>query len=48
MTRDSGLSQWLEELGLPCVDTVVTMVPGPALIVEGSARIVGLASQALG
>ena len=48
VTRDSGLSQWLEELGLPCVDTIVTMVPGPAPIVEGSARIVGLASQALG
>ena len=32
VTAESGLSPWLEELGLPCVGTVVTMALGPAPI----------------
>jgi predicted N-acetyltransferase YhbS len=48
VTGESGLSPWLEDLGLPCVGTVVTMALGPAPTPEGPARIAGLASQALG
>ena len=34
---ESGLGPWLEELGLPCVGTVLTMARGPA---DGSAVMV--------
>lgn len=44
----TGLSEWLEEIGLPCVGTVRTMVRGPAPEVDPAARIFTIAAQALG
>jgi len=43
-----GMSRWLEELGLPCVGTVTTMVKGTAPPVGEGPRVFTLAAQALG
>lgn len=43
-----GMSRWLEEMGLPKVATLITMVRGtPPAVLEGP-RVFGLATQALG
>ena len=42
------LSSWLEEVGLPCVGTVKTMVRGPAPEVDPAICSFALAAQALG
>ncbi len=46
--EQSGLSPWLEELGLPCVGRVTTMVRGKALRSSGDAKLFSLISQAMG
>lgn len=46
--EDSGLGPWLEELGLPQVGRVTRMALGPAPEASGTARVFGLAAQALG
>lgn len=43
-----GMSRWLEEMGLPKVGSVTTMVRGTAPAVMDSPRVFGLATQALG
>lgn len=48
ITEESGLSEWLEELGLPKVGTVKTMVLGPAPITDPEVLAYGVAAQALG
>ena len=48
VTDESGLSGWLEELGLPRVGTVRTMVLGSAPDAEPGVRAYALATQALG
>jgi len=48
ITEASGLSGWLEELGLPKVGTVITMVLGTAPVTDPEAHAYGLATQALG
>jgi GNAT superfamily N-acetyltransferase len=45
---ESGLSAWLESLGVPDVGRVTTMARGPAPAREGSAAVFAIASQALG
>lgn len=45
---DSGLSGWLDELGLPCVGRVTRMCRGTPPSREGAARIYSLINQALG
>ena len=44
----SGLSEWLEALGLPRVDNVVTMVRGTPLKQESGFHVFGTVNQALG
>lgn len=44
----SGLSEWLDELGLPKVDQVVTMARGEAPVADPNVKVFGLAAQALG
>lgn len=46
--EETGLSDWLEGLGLPHVNTVTTMVRGPALVTDPDARVFSLTTQALG
>ncbi len=48
VTEESGLSGWLEDLGLPKVGMVKTMVLGAAPITDPEVHAYGLASQALG
>lgn len=48
VSEAGGLSPWLEEMGLPRVGTVTTMVRGPAPQPSGAAVVFGLAAQALG
>lgn len=48
VTEESGLSEWLEELGLPCVGSVRTMVRGPLPTTGDRAKIFAIAGQALG
>jgi predicted N-acetyltransferase YhbS len=48
VTGTSGLSPWLEEIGLPQVGRVITMVRGPAPVPGPDARVQALAAQALG
>lgn len=43
-----GLSRWLEEMGLPKVSTVTTMVLGTAPAARSGSRVFGIANQALG
>lgn len=46
---DSGLGEWLEELGLPRVDAPTTMVRGQlAPSPQGGVRLFGVVTQALG
>ncbi|MFX1676473.1 GNAT family N-acetyltransferase [Paraburkholderia sp. A2WS-5] len=45
---DSGLSDWLQGLGLPRVDTVVAMARGAVPAREPAPRAFGIVSQALG
>ncbi|MEH3101035.1 GNAT family N-acetyltransferase [Sphingomonas adhaesiva] len=44
----SGLAEWLEDLGLPQVGRVVTMVRGPAPATDPATRLFSLTTQALG
>lgn len=46
--EDSGLSAWLDELGLPCVGRVTRMCRGPVPKGGADARIYSLINQALG
>jgi hypothetical protein len=46
--EDSGLSTWLDELGLPCVGRVTRMCRGSLPTRDGEARIYSLINQALG
>lgn len=46
--EDSGLSTWLDELGLPCVGRVTNMCRGPRPQRGSSARAYSLINQALG
>jgi GNAT superfamily N-acetyltransferase len=48
VTEASGLSGWLDELGLPCVGKVRTMVLGPAPSTVPDLAVQALAAQALG
>ena len=48
VTESSGLSPWLEEIGLPRVDRVITMVRGTAPATGPDASVQALAAQALG
>jgi len=48
LVERSGLSAWLDDLGLPCVGRVTTMTRGPALPEDETAHLISLASQALG
>lgn len=47
LTAESGLSSWLEELGLPCVGVVRTMVRGTAPVTGATARVFAVAAQGL-
>ncbi|HYE48784.1 MAG TPA: GNAT family N-acetyltransferase [Azospirillaceae bacterium] len=46
--EDSGLSGWLDDLGLQCVGRVTRMVRGPALPRDPSLKTFSLVNQALG
>ncbi|MEH3048655.1 GNAT family N-acetyltransferase [Sphingomonas adhaesiva] len=46
--EDSDISEWLEELGLPQVGRVVTMVHGPVPVTDPTTRLFSLTTQALG
>jgi GNAT superfamily N-acetyltransferase len=48
VTEDSGLSPWLEALGLPCVDRVTSMARGAFRGCAARASVFALASQSLG
>lgn len=48
ITAESGLGEWLEELGLPRVGSVRTMALGPAPVPAPFPAVFGLAAQALG
>lgn len=48
VTEQSGLSSWLDEMGLPCVGRVKTMVRGTAPAGEAGVAVQALAAQALG
>lgn len=48
ITAESGLGDWLEELGLPRVGSVRTMARGPAPVPAPFPAVFGLAAQALG
>lgn len=48
ITAESGLGDWLEELGLPRVGSVRTMARGPAPVAAPFPAVFGLAAQALG
>jgi hypothetical protein len=46
--ESSGLSPWLADMGLPKVDTVVTMVRGEPAHATGGIRQFAILNQALG
>lgn len=48
LPSDSGLSDWLEGLGLPRVDTVVAMARGAVPVGDPALRAFAIVSQALG
>jgi len=48
VTAASGLSGWLDDIGLPCVGRVRTMVRGPAPVCPPDLAVQALAAQALG
>lgn len=45
---DTGLSSWLDDLGIAFVDSVVTMARGTPPRLEGEARVYAVTNQALG
>jgi ribosomal protein S18 acetylase RimI-like enzyme len=48
VTGDSGLSEWMEEIGLPRVDSVKTMVRGRSPNPDPGISVHAIAAQALG
>ncbi|WP_298400249.1 GNAT family N-acetyltransferase [Sphingobium sp.] len=46
--EESGLAEWLDELGLPCVGRVMRMVRGPLPALDHSITTFSLTTQALG
>jgi predicted N-acetyltransferase YhbS len=48
VTGDSGLSEWLKEIGLPRVDSVRTMVRGRSPSRDPRISVLAIAAQALG
>ena len=48
VTEESGLSAWLDELGLPMVGRVTEMRRGPPPTIDPDTRRFSLVSQALG
>jgi predicted N-acetyltransferase YhbS len=48
VTGDSGLSEWLEEIGLPRVDSIKTMVRGRSPDPDPGISVRAIAAQALG
>ena len=48
VTGDSGLSEWLQEIGLPRVDSVKTMVRGRSPKLHPGISVHAIAAQALG
>lgn len=48
ITADSGLGDWLEQLGLPRAGSVRTMARGPAPVAGPDATVFSIAAQALG
>jgi predicted N-acetyltransferase YhbS len=48
VSAEDGLSGWLDELGLPCVGRVTTMVRGKPIEPPSDLRVYSLVSQALG
>ncbi|MEP7350217.1 MAG: GNAT family N-acetyltransferase [Sphingorhabdus sp.] len=48
VTTESGLSDWLSDLGLPCVGSVRTMVRGSAPTSGARAKVFAVAAQGLG
>ena len=46
--EESALSNWLDELGLPCVGRVMRMVRGPMPQTDPSIKVFSLTTQALG
>ncbi|WP_340265088.1 GNAT family N-acetyltransferase [Sphingobium mellinum] len=46
--EESGLSAWLDELGLPCVGRVLRMTRGPAPKTDPTVKAFSLTTQALG
>lgn len=48
VTEDSGLSTWLDDLGLPSVGRVTQMARGPVLSADEDVKIFSLTTQALG
>ena len=44
----AGVSRWLDEIGLPCVGTVTTMVRGDPPRTAPDIHVIGIAAQALG
>lgn len=48
VTADSGLSGWLDSIGMPCVGRVKSMVRGTAPAVAADLAVQALAAQALG
>ena len=45
---DTGLSEWLEPLGLQSVDAPTMMLRGPALAKASDLRLYAIVTQALG
>ncbi len=48
VTEPSGLSAWLDSIGLPQVDKEVSMVRGEAPVAKANATIFALSNQSLG
>lgn len=48
VSRESGLSPWLEQQGLTCVDEVLTMARGAPPPTKAEFQVFGIANQALG
>jgi GNAT superfamily N-acetyltransferase len=48
VTEASALSPWLEEIGLPCVDRVVSMARGPRPTGTAAAMLFALSNQSFG
>lgn len=48
VTTESGLSGWLEDIGLPCVGSVRTMVRGSPPVAGSDAKVFAVAAHGLG